>query len=66
MYRSTILRAINSLEFITIAVLLAVVLTTLASSAQAERDEQIRQESLNYSHLVTVDRTPATPLRRAR
>ena len=47
-------------------VLLAVVFTTLASSAQAERDEHVRQESLNYSHLATVDRTPPSPLRNAR
>ena len=66
MYRSTILRAINSLEFIGVVVLLAVVFTTLASSAQAERDEHVRQESLNYSHLATVDRTPPSPLRNAR
>jgi hypothetical protein len=66
MYRSTILRALNSLEFIGVVVLLAVALTTLASSAQAERDEHVRQESLNYSHLVTVDRTPPSPLRNAR
>lgn len=65
MFGSTLLRAINSLEFIGIVVLLAVVLTTLASSVQAERDEQVRQDSLNYSHLVTVDRTPPSPLRNA-
>jgi hypothetical protein len=52
------------MEFICVVVLLAVALTTLASSAPAERDERVRQESLNYSHLVTVDRTP--PSRTAR
>ncbi len=65
MFGSTLLRAINSLEFIGIVVLLAMVLTTLASSIQAERDEHLRRESLNYSHLVTVDRTPPSPLRGA-
>jgi hypothetical protein len=65
MFRSTILRAINSLEFIAIVVILAMLLTTLTSSAQAERDEHVRQESLNYSHLLTVDRTPPSPLRNA-
>ena len=65
MFRTTILRAINSLEFIAIVVLLAVALTTLTSSAQAERDEQVRQDSLNYSHLVTVGRTSPSALRNA-
>jgi hypothetical protein len=55
MPRSTLLRTLNSLECISLLVLLAVIVTTLVSSVQTERDARIRQESLNHSHLQVVE-----------
>jgi hypothetical protein len=61
MIQSYCQRAVNSFEFIGIAVLLAVVLTTVAFSAKTEPDPLIKQQSLVYSHLVSVQK-PALSL----
>jgi hypothetical protein len=47
---------VNSFEFFGIVVLIAVVLTTEVFSAKAVRDPSVKQQSLNYSHLVNVQK----------
>ena len=61
MFRSYCLRAVNSLEFIGIVVLIAVVLSTVVFSAKVEPDPSIKQQSLIYSHLVTVQKQTLSP-----
>ncbi len=56
MFKSYCLRMVNSFEFFGIVVLVAVVLTTEVFSVKAERDPSIKQQSLNYSHLVNVQK----------
>jgi len=56
MIQSYCLRAVNSFEFLGIAVLIAVVLTTGVFSAKAEPDPSIKQQSLVYSHLGSVQK----------
>ena len=62
MFKSYCLRAVNSFEFLGIVVLVAVVLTTGTFSVKAERDPSIRQQSLIYSHLATVQKPEQPPL----
>jgi len=66
MFRSYLFRLINSFEFFGIMVLIAVVLTTEAFSAKVERDPAIKQQSLIYSHLVTVQKPDQPPVRGAK
>ena len=66
MFRSYFFRLINSFEFFGIMVLIAVVLTTEAFSAKVERDPSIKQQSLIYSHLVTVQKPEPSAIRRAK
>jgi hypothetical protein len=47
-------------------VLIAVVLTMQTFSVQAERDPSIKQQSLTYSHLVTVQKPQRPPVRNAK
>ena len=54
MIKSFCFRAVNSIEFLGIVVLAAVVLTSVTDPAKAERDPSIKQQSLIYSHLVSV------------
>jgi hypothetical protein len=61
MIQSYCLRAVNSFEFLGIAVLIAVVLTTGFFSAKAEPDPSIKQQSLVYSHLGSVQKTAFSP-----
>ena len=61
MFRSYCLRAVNSLEFIGIVVLIAVVLSTVVFSAKVEPDPSIKQQSLIYSHLVSVQKPALSP-----
>jgi hypothetical protein len=62
MFKFYCLRAVNSFEFISIAVLIAVVLTSGLFSVKTERDPSIKQQSLVYSHMVTEQKPvhPAT------
>ena len=61
MIQSYCLRAANSFEFLGIAVLIAVVLTTGVFSAKAEPDPSIKQQSLVYSHLGSVQKSALSP-----
>ena len=61
MIQSYCLRAVNSFEFLGIAVLIAVVLTTGVFSAKAEPDPSIKQQSLVYSHLGAVQKPALSP-----
>lgn len=63
MFKSFCLRAVNSFEFIGIAVLIAVVLTSGLFSVKAERDPSIKQQSLVYSHLLSAQKPSDSPLR---
>ena len=63
MFKSYCLRAVNSIEFIGIAVLIAVILTSGVFSVKAERDPSIKQQSLVYSHLVSGQKPPHSPTR---
>jgi len=63
MLQSYCLRAVNSFEFLGITVLIAVVLTTVVFSAKAEPDPSIKQQSLVYSHLVSVQKPALSPKR---
>ena len=66
MIRSYCLRAVNSFEFLGIAVLIAVVLTTGVFSAKAEPDPSIKQQSLVYSHLGSVHKPAFSPMQGAK
>ncbi len=46
------LKIFNSLGVISVLILVAMVLTTVAGSASVERDPQFRTQSLVHSHLV--------------
>ena len=61
MIQSYCLRAVNSVEFLGIAVLIAVVLTTVGFSEKHEPDPSIKQQSLIYSHLVSVQKPALSP-----
>lgn len=61
MMQSYCLRAIDSLEFLGIAVLIAVVMTTVVFSEKLEPDPSIKQQSLIYSHLVSVQKPALSP-----
>jgi hypothetical protein len=66
MFRSYFFRLINSFEFFGIMVLIAVVLTTEAFSVKVERDPSIKQQSLTYSHLATVQKPQQPNVRGAK
>lgn len=66
MFRSYFFRLINSFEFFGIMVLIAVVLTTEAFSVKVERDPSIKQQSLIYSHLATVQKPQQPSVRGAK
>jgi len=66
MIQSYCLRAVNSFEFLGIAVLIAVVLTTGVFSAKAEPDPSIKQQSLVYSHLGSVQKPALSSIQGAR
>ena len=53
------LKLFNSIGVISVLVVVAMVLTTLAGSAAGEPDPQLRQQSLIQSHLMVPYR-PAT------
>ncbi|MCG6900864.1 MAG: hypothetical protein LJE75_12815 [Gammaproteobacteria bacterium] len=61
MFKSYCLRLVNSFEFFGIVVLVAVVLTTEVFSGKTVRDPSIKQQSLNYSHLVNVQKPNSRP-----
>jgi hypothetical protein len=65
MFKSFCLRAVNSIEFIGFAVLIAVVLTSGVFSVKAERDPSIKEQSLVYSHLLSVQKPAHSPTRGA-
>jgi len=66
MFKFYCLRAVNSIEFIGIAVLIAVVLTSGVFSVKAERDPSIKHQSLVHSHLVSAQKPAHSPTRAAK
>ncbi len=66
MLKSYCLRAVNSIEFIGIVVLIAVVLTSGLFSVKAERDPSVKQQSLVYSHLLSTQKPALPPSRVAK
>jgi hypothetical protein len=66
MFKTYCFRAVNSIEFIGIVVLIAVVLTSGLFPVTAERDPSIKQQSLVYSHLVSTQKPAVVPTRGAK
>jgi hypothetical protein len=66
MFKSYCLRALNSIEFIGIVVLIAVALTSGIFSVKPVRDPSIKQQSLIYSHLVSEQKPADSPTRSAK
>ena len=66
MFKYYCLRAVNSFEFIGVAVLIAVLVTSGLFSVKAERDPSIKQQSLVYSHLLSTQNPAHSPTRGAK
>jgi len=62
MFRDYWVRAFNSIEFIAVAVLIAVITTTAICAPAPQRDLAIKTQSLGYSHLVTRQQPNYSPL----
>ena len=61
MIKSVCFRAVNSFEFLCVVVLIAVVLTSVTYPEKVERDPSIKQQSLIYSHMVSVQQVAHPP-----